>query len=243
MKADNLLSAPLEINRLSIGYANRAVFENLSLRVNAGEIFGLIGVNGAGKTSLMKAALSLIEPDAGSVMIFGVSHRLPESRRQAAYLPENFCPPPSMTGVQFLRLVLGFHNLGLDRTYADGLAQAIDLETGSIDRRIAGLSKGMAQKIGLLAAFLTGCPLLILDEPMSGLDPRARIMLKTQMQAYRAAQKTIFLSSHILTDLEELCDRIAVLHDGKLRFTGAPELLCAQQNESTLERAFLSIIQ
>ena len=148
-----------------------------------------------------------------------------------------------MTGVQFLRLVLGFHNLGLDRTYADGLAQAIDLETGSIDRRIAGLSKGMAQKIGLLAAFLTGCPLLILDEPMSGLDPRARIMLKTQMQAYRAAQKTIFLSSHILTDLEELCDRIAVLHDGKLRFTGAPELLCAQQNESTLERAFLSIIQ
>lgn len=218
------------------------MFENLSLQVAPGEIFGLLGVNGAGKTSLVKAVLSLLEPDAGSVQIFGVSSKMPASRRQAAYLPENFRPPSAMKGAQFLRLVLGLHNLSFDLRRADGLARAIDLDPTALDRRIATLSKGMAQKLGLLATFLTCCPLLILDEPMSALDPRARIMLKMHMQAYRAEGKAIFLSSHILTDLEELCDRIALLHAGRIVFAGTPGELCTQQNESTLERAFLSRI-
>jgi ABC-2 type transport system ATP-binding protein len=235
--------AALEINGLAVAHGNKTVFRNLSLHVQPGEIFGLIGVNGAGKTSMMKAALRLLEPEAGKVQFFGVPHKTPESRRQVAYLPENFRPPSSLTGVQFLRLVLGFHNLNLDRARADQLAAAVDLEPDALSRRIATLSKGMSQKIGLLATFLTQCPLLILDEPMSGLDPRARIKLKVQMQAYRAENNAIFLSSHILTDLEELCDRIAVLHNAMICFTGAPEQLCAQQNQPTLERAFISIIE
>ena len=101
-------------------------------------------------------------------------------------MPENFRPPAAMKGAQFLRLALGFHNISFDRPRADRLARVIDLDPAALDRRIATLSKGMAQKVGLLTAFLTDCPLLILDEPMSGLDPRARIMLKTEMQAYCA---------------------------------------------------------
>ena len=239
---DNNLIPPLIINGLSVAHDKKIVFENLSLHVKPGEIFGLIGVNGAGKTSLMKAALCLLEPDAGDMQFFGISSKAPESRRQVAYLPENFRPPAAMKGAQFLRLVLGFHNIDFDRPRADRLARAIDLDPAALDRRIATLSKGMAQKIGLLTAFLTDCPLLILDEPMSGLDPRARIMLKTQMQAYRALGKAIFLSSHILTDLEELCDRIAVLHDGALRFTGTPGALLQAQNSTSLEQAFLRLI-
>ncbi len=233
---------PLEINGLSVAHGAKAVFEGLSLHVAPGEIFGLIGVNGAGKTSLMKAALRLLEPEDGDVRFFGISSKAPESRRHVAYLPENFRPPPAMKGAQFLRLVLGFHNLGFERQCADSLASAMDLDPAVLDRRIAALSKGMAQKLGLLAAFLTRCPLLILDEPMSGLDPRGRIMLKQQMQAYRAKGNAIFLSSHILTDLEELCDRIAVLHAGVLRFSGAPAALCQQQASASLEQAFLALI-
>ena len=89
---------------------------------------------------------------------------------------------------------------------------------------------------------LSDCPLLLLDEPMNGLDPRARILLKTQMQAYRARGHSIFLSSHILTDLDELCDRIAVLHGGRLLFTGTPQSLRELHGEATLERAFLAAI-
>jgi len=236
------LVAPLVISGLSVAHDKKIIFEKLSLDVAPGEIFGLIGVNGAGKTSLMKAALSLLEPEEGDVRFFGVSSLAPESRRQVAYLPEKFRPPPAMKGAQFLRLVLGFHNLSFDRHHADSLARAIDLDPAAIDRRIATLSKGMAQKIGLLVTFLTGCPLLILDEPMSGLDPRARIMLKAQMQAYRAQGKAIFLSSHILTDLEELCDRISVLHEGALRFTGTPDALLQRHASASLEKAFLTLI-
>jgi ABC-2 type transport system ATP-binding protein len=239
---DNNLIQPLVINGLSVAHDKKTVFENLSLHVRPGEIFGLIGVNGAGKTSLMKAALCLLEPDAGDMQFFGMSSRVPESRRRVAYLPENFRPPAAMKGAQFLRLALGFHNISFDRPRADRLARLIDLDPAALDRRIATLSKGMAQKVGLLTAFLTDCPLLILDEPMSGLDPRARIMLKTQMQAYRTLGKAIFLSSHILTDLEELCDRIAVLHHGGLRFTGTPGALLQAQGSASLEQAFLALI-
>ncbi len=186
---NNNVSIPLSVENLSVAHGGKPVFENLSLRVAPGEIYGLTGVNGAGKTSLMKAALGLIEPDAGGVRFFGVSHRLPESRRRVAYLPENFRPPPAMTGAQFLRLVLGFHNIPMDAAAAGNCAAAIDLDPAALARPIAALSKGTGQKLGLLAAFLSGCPLLMLDEPMSGLDPRARIMLKAQMLAHRAGGK------------------------------------------------------
>lgn len=239
---DNSLLLPLLINSLSVAHDKKIIFENLSLHVEPGEIFGLIGVNGAGKTSLMKAALRLVDSEDADVRFFGVSSKKSESRRQVAYLPENFRPPSAMKGTQFLRSILGFHTISFDRARADHFARAIDLDPAALDRRIATLSKGMAQKLGLLATFLTNCPLLILDEPMSGLDPRARIMLKTQMQAYRAMGKAIFLSSHILTDLEELCDRIAVLHNGVLCFTGRPDALLQIQNSASLERAFLALI-
>lgn len=234
--------AALEINGLSVAHGKKSVFEKLSLHVAPKEIFGLFGVNGAGKTSLMKAALSLLEPVEGDVRFFGVSHKTPESRRKTAYLPENFRPPSAMSGVQFLRLVLGLHMIAFDRTLADSLARAVDLDPGVLDRRIATLSKGMAQKLGLLAAFLTGCPLLILDEPLNGLDPRARIMLKKQMQTYRAAGNSILLTSHILADLEELCDHVAVLHEGAIRFSGEPGELRRQYAGATLEQAFLAVI-
>lgn len=241
--ADNKSNLPMVLNGLCVAYDKTPVFSGVSLHVDPGEIFGLSGVNGAGKTSLMKAALNLIEPDAGEIAFFGVPGREPESRRRVAYLPENFRPPAAMKGAQFVRLALGFYDLRFDRARADAMARALDLDPAVLDMRIAALSKGTAQKLGLLVTFLTDCPLLILDEPAGGLDPRARIMLKAQIQACRARNQAVFFSSHVLADLEEICGRIAVLHDGALRFTGPPADLRARQKETTLERAFLSLIE
>lgn len=233
--------APMLISNLTVTHGKRTVFSDISLRIGAGEIFGLIGLNGAGKTSLIKAALLLLEPQAGEVHFFGVPHMQPESRQKIAYLPEHMAPSRQMRGIEFLRFTLGLHGLGLDRARAGLLAGAIDLDPQALQRRTGDYSKGMGQKLGLLAVLLTDCPLLILDEPMSGLDPRARILLKKQLQARRALGHSIFLSSHILTDLDELCDRIAILHEGRLLFTGTPAKL-REMHGASLEHAFLGAI-
>lgn len=234
--------APLNITGLSVAHGKKFVFENLSLHVRPGEILGLAGINGAGKTSLLKAALNLLEPEAGDVQFFGVSHRDPESRRKVAYLPESFRPPATLTGAEFLRMTLGFHNFRFERARADEMARAVDLDPAILNYRIGALSKGMGQKLGLLATFLTGCSLLILDEPMTGLDPRARILLKSTLQNYRASDKSIFMSLHTLSDLDELCDRVAVLHGGRLLFVGPPAELRQTHGNTTLEYAFLAAI-
>lgn len=232
----------LDISDLSVSHDGKPVFEHLSLRLESGEIFGLVGVNGAGKTSLMKAIVNLLSPDAGQIRIYGVPNHLPESRRSIAYLPETFRPPPNLTGAQFLRLALGFHNIEYDLRAASELAVAAGLDPAALNARIASLSKGNGQKIGLLSGFLTSCPLLMLDEPMEGLDPHARILLKALLRGYRAQGKSVFMSSHILTDMEELCDRIAVLHGGRLVFTGPPSGLLRQYGAPDFEMAFLAAI-
>lgn len=241
MRADTPDAAPMTVANLTVTHGGATVFSDLSLCVRPGEIFGLIGLNGAGKTSLIKAALALLEPEAGEVRFFGIPHSRPESRQKAAYLPEHMAPPRQMRGMEFLRFMLGLHGLVLDPARAGALAGAIDLDPAALERRTGGYSKGMGQKLGLLAALLCDCPLLLLDEPMSGLDPRARILLKVQMLARRDLGHSIFLSSHILTDLDELCDRIAILHAGRLLFTGPPADLRQAHGES-LERAFLAAI-
>ena len=241
MHADNS-GSPLCVMNLGVAYGETEILSELSLRVEPGEIFGLIGLNGAGKTTLIKSALSLIEAKSGVIEFFGVSHLLPASRIDVAYLPERLAPPKQMRGSEFLRFALGLHGLAYDRDAAEQIAVAIDLDKSVLDKYIGAYSKGMSQKLGLLATLLSGRRLLLLDEPMSGLDPRARILLKTQMLAYRARGHSIFLSSHILADMHELCDRVAVLHGGRILFVGTPANLCIIQGEASLERAFLAAI-
>ncbi len=239
MSADSLL--PLQIRNLSGGYAKLVVFSHLSLDVGQGEIFGLIGLNGVGKTTLIKAILDLGLAE-GEIVIFGENHQLPESRRRLAYLPEKFLPSPQLKGWEFLDLTLAYYGLKVDREKAKAMACGLDLDPMALDRQARTYSKGMGQKLGLLATLLTGLPLLILDEPMSGLDPRSRIMLKDRLIEYREAGGTIFFSSHILADIEEICDRVGIMHGGKLVYLGTPTDLIAKHQANGLERAFLAAI-
>jgi len=235
-------TTPLSINHIDKSYGTRQVLTDIDFSLVPGEIFGLIGLNGAGKTTLIKTILDLVVAQAGTIEMFGVSSTTIDARKQISYLPEKFQPSRYLKGMEYLELVLSYYGNKLDTAQAREMATALDLDAKVLDNRVGSYSKGMGQKLGLVGAFLSEAALLILDEPMSGLDPSARIKLKDRLLATRAKGKTIFFSSHILSDIDEICDRIGVIHDGRLFFIGTPALFKQQYGDASLEKAFLNSI-
>ncbi len=232
----------LHISGISAGYGGANVINNISIDVNAGETYGLIGLNGAGKTTLLKTILGLKDPAKGEILVAGNGAGSDAAQKQLAFLPERFDPAWFLNAYEFINFTLSLYGRKISRADVDELADKLGLKREYLPKRAQTYSKGMRQKLGLMATFLTGCPLLILDEPMSGLDPQARAQVKSLVEDARKQGRTVFLSSHILSDMEELCDRIAVLHDGIIVFTGRPADLLTQVGESHLERAFLALI-
>ena len=212
----------LTLSGVAAGYTRHPVLADVGLSVAPGEIFGLVGLNGAGKTTLIKTVLDLVPAARGHIALFGEPHTRPGSRRHLAFLPEQVLPSPTLKGREWLRLILGHHGVRWRRAAADRTAEALALDPAALDRRVGTYSKGMGQKLGLIATFLSERPLLILDEPTRGLDPLARRRLKERIEAARAGGTTIVLSSHILADVDALCDRIGIVDSGGLAFAGAP---------------------
>lgn len=237
---------PLKIKsvgkRYGKNFSDPLVISNVNFDVKPGEIFGLIGLNGVGKTTLIKVILDLHQATEGSVEIFGVDSKDYRSRRKLAYLPEKFMPSQLLKGFEFIELAIGSYGQRLNLDKAREGASKLQLDPNVLTSRVGKYSKGMGQKLGLLSVFLTEAPLLVLDEPMSGLDPRARVELKNYMLEYRNAGHTIFFSSHILSDIDEICDRVGVIHDGGLQFIGTPQEMKKQFGHDILERAFLNCI-
>lgn len=232
----------LSVENVSIAYGKKQVIEGLGLDVSQGETFGLIGLNGVGKTTLIKAVLGLRECGSGKILIGGKDRYRAESKRQIAYLPERFEPPWFLSGIEFLRFSISLYGQSRTQDEIYAVSERLALDPTVLKNRVQTYSKGMRQKLGILATLLTGCPLLILDEPMSGLDPRARAMVKDLLKEARKGGRTVFLSSHILADMNEICDRVAVLSHGALIFTGTPAALKEQGQNDNLERAFLHLI-
>jgi ABC-2 type transport system ATP-binding protein len=235
---------PLALRFEGVGkrYGIAVALHNLSLSIEAGQTFGLVGVNGAGKTTLIKCLLDFCEPDAGSIEIFGVRHRETRSRARLAFLPERFTPPYYLKGKDFLRYMLELQEQPYRREEVEREFRALDLDLSALAKPVRAFSKGMTQKLGLAACLLSRKDLYILDEPTSGLDPKARALLKQQLRAARDAGRTIFFTSHALADVDELCDRMAVIHRGELRFAGRPAELRAKHCANSLEEAFLACI-
>ncbi len=233
----------LQIDRLTKRYGKLPVLESLSLSVAAGECFGLVGMNGAGKTTLIKCLLDFCDMDGGEIRIFDVSHRETRARKPLAYLPESFLPPHSLTGRDFVQYMQALREAPYDENAVRAMCAALDLDTQALDRQARHYSKGMTQKLGLAAGFLSSAELFILDEPMSGLDPKARALLKRQFADLKQSGKTLFFSSHVLADVEEICDRMAILHAGQLRFVGTPAECRAQYQADSLEAAYLAAIE
>ncbi len=233
----------LQISNVAADYGARRVISGIEFSVHAGETFGLIGLNGVGKTTLIKTVLGLKEPSEGDIRIFGHGRLTPQSKHDLAYLPERFDPPWFLTGYEFIEFSLSFYKKKTDRSVIDSYADKLQLDKAALKRKMQTYSKGMRQKLGLLATFMTDCKVLILDEPMSGLDPLARTLVKDLCIEGRQQGRTIVLSSHILADMDELCDRVAIVHDGRMVFLGTPAKLRGDMGGATLERAFLDCIQ
>jgi ABC-2 type transport system ATP-binding protein len=234
-------AAPLAVERVSTAYGKRQILEAISFSLVPGECFGLVGLNGIGKTTLIRSILALRKA-TGSITFFGEPNDIAKSRRNLVYLPEKFQPSPQLYGWEYLRIHLDYFGQSVDKDKARHMARGVDLDPTALDRKVKTYSKGMGQKLGLVGTLLVSAPLMILDEPMSGLDPRARVMLKDRLMEAKASGRTIFFSSHILADIEEICDRIGILHNGRIIYLGPADAFMLDQKMPTLERAFLAAL-
>ena len=229
----------LEVRNIFKSYGEKAVLNGISFNIKENEIFGLIGLNGVGKTTLIKSILDLADIDEGEILINGMNSVDYRSRSNLAYLPEKFLPSLFLTPMEFLNI---FTNGKMYKEKIFELCEQIDFDTKFLNVQMSKFSKGMVQKIGLIASVLENKKLIILDEPMSGLDPKARINLKKILLNYKKDGKSVFFSSHILSDLDEICDRIAILNNKEIKFIGTPKELKEKYNEPTLELNFLKSI-
>jgi len=212
--------------------------DGLSFTVNAGEVFGLLGPNGSGKTTTFKAALGLIRPDGGNVSIMGNRPGSMAARRQTGYLPEDSVSLPFLTARETLRLhgALAGLTRAQARARADELLEKVGLrDAGS--RRVHGFSKGMQRRLGI-ATVLVGDPAVyILDEPTSGLDPLGAVEMKALIAELRKQGKAVLISSHLLGELENVCDRVAFVNQGRLIREGTLEQLLREKDVHELRLA------
>ncbi len=235
-------SPAIQVQNLSKRFKKQLALQNVSFQVRRGETFALIGGNGAGKSTLIKILLDFISADQGSARLFDVPSTLAESRTPLAYLPERFTPPSWMRAGRYLHTFTALYDAQHSDTRLTEACRTLHLDPGALNKPIRALSKGMTQKIGLLSVLLSGKPLLVLDEPMSGLDPLARIGVKHMLQTLKAEGTTLFYSSHLLADVEALCDRLAILHEGRLLFTGTLAECLAAGGADNLEQAYLNLV-
>jgi len=201
------------------GSGQRAVYalRGINLSVARGEVFGLLGQNGAGKTTLIKILLDIVRPSAGSASLLGASSRSTAARERAGYLPEDHRFPEYLTARQVLELYGGLSRLPRREVRRRG-AELLDLvglpDTGK--RKVRAFSKGMKQRLGIAQALIAQPQVLFLDEPTDGVDPLGRREIRALIQRLRDDGKTIFLNSHLLSEVEQICDRVAFVHEGSL---------------------------
>lgn len=232
----------ISIRHLSkIGH-DKIILSGLSLEVLPAEIFGLVGENGAGKTTLFKSILDFGDVETGEIRLFGVDHRSADSRQQVSFLPERFMPPYFLTGNEFLQYILTLNAIPYQQQEVELGLSELDLDVAVLEQPVRSYSKGMTQKLGLLSSFLLKKKLYILDEPMSGLDPKARALLKQKLCQVKERGGAVFFSSHALADIDEVCDRMAILHRGVLKFVGTPAACREHFSASSLEQAYLQCV-
>jgi ABC-2 type transport system ATP-binding protein len=197
--------------------ASKRALNGIGFEVDAGEIVGFLGPNGAGKTTAMHILMDILFPTSGHAEIMGLDSRNPESRRSVGFLPEVFAFDGFLTGTRFLRLFgsLSGRSQDLVAAHIPELLTFLDMpDTANI--RIRNYSKGMTQKIGLAQALIGDPQVLILDEPTSGMDPIAKARIKQLFVRLRSEGKTVFLSTHILSDVEDIADHVAIINQGEL---------------------------
>jgi ABC-2 type transport system ATP-binding protein len=239
----------IQLNNVTKAYAGSPTpaVDQLTLRVAPGEIFGFLGPNGAGKTTTIKMMVGLLKPDAGTIMINGrdVAGQPLEAKRELGYVPDNPEVWDKLTGLEYLGFIADIFVIpaGVRSERIEQLASAFEM-TGALTARIGSYSHGMQQKIVLMGALIHRPPVWVLDEPMTGLDPRTAHILKELMAEHCRQGNTVFFSTHVLEVAERLCHRVGIIRHGRLVAAGTLDELRAQQGaDSSLEDIFLELTQ
>ena len=231
----------LKIRNLTKKYGEKCAVDNLSLDIEAGQIYAFIGHNGAGKTTTIKACMGIIDFDAGEIFIDGKSTKQDTlgTKSVTAYIPDNPDMYEFLSGIAYLNFIADVYGVSADERssrialYADKLGLTSDL-----GEKIGSYSHGMKQKLAIISAWLHSPKLIIMDEPFVGLDPRASHTLKEMMREFCNNGGSIFFSTHVLDVAEKLCDSVAIIKDGKLVRCGKMEDI---KGDSSLESVFLEL--
>lgn len=231
----------LKIDHLTKTYGEKKAVDDLSLHIQAGEIYGFIGHNGAGKTTTLKSVAGILQFDAGEITVCGKSIRTQpiECKRDMAYIPDNPDLYEYMTGIKYLNFIADIFGVSAEdrqeriRKYADLFELTADLA-----QPIAAYSHGMKQKLAIISAWLHAPKLIIMDEPFVGLDPKAAHLLKGMMRELCDRGGAIFFSTHVLEVAEKLCDKVAILRAGKLIRSGTMDEV---KGDDSLEEVFLEL--
>jgi ABC-2 type transport system ATP-binding protein len=220
-------------------YKKNVVVDDFSLSIKA-PIFGFLGANGAGKTTIMKMTVGLLEPTSGTIMIDGKPSSDPTSKRKMGFMPETPNFYERFTGMEFMKFcgeLFGRRGKTFD-VFAENLLKKVDIYDAR-NRQVRTYSKGMRQRLGFAQALVNDPEYLFLDEPLDGLDPIGRREMKAVMLDLKKEGKKIFLNTHILYDVEEICDELGVIHRGRLLYAGSVSEFCAGKS---LEERFVATI-
>jgi ABC-2 type transport system ATP-binding protein len=225
----------VDVQNLSHTFKNHKALDGVTFQIEPGSLHGFVGPNGAGKTTSLKVICTLLRPQRGVVNVFGldVVRGYKEIRRRIGFMPDHFSMYRQMTVYEYLDFFGAAYGLTVvqrDRVIRDVLALT-DMD-GRRDDLIQGLSRGMQQRVGLARVLVNDPDLLLLDEPASGLDPRARIDMMEILRELKRMGKTIFISSHILSELGELCDSVTIIDRGKVKFSGSMDELLGTDREA-----------
>ena len=238
----------IEIKNVSKSYKKgKKIIDNISLKIKDGEIFGFIGPNGAGKTTTIKMITGILEIDSGEILIDGnsIKDKPIEAKKRIGFVPDNPEIFLNLKGIEYLNFIADIYEVSSqDREKRiKELSKLFEMEL-NLNNKIQSYSHGMKQKIIIMGVLLHKPQNLILDEPMTGLDPRSSFDLKKIMKEYTNKNKTVFFSTHILEVAEKLCDRIAVINKGKILFIGTYEEMKKHfKNNGSLEELFMEITE
>lgn len=229
----------IETHNLTVYYGKQRGIKNVNLTVEKGEAFGFLGPNGAGKTTTQRVLLDVIRPTLGKATIFGLDCRAQgvELRKRVGYLPGELALYKEMKADQFFEMYEYLRGANGSKGYWRELAKRLDLD---VSRKIGKYSRGNKQKVGIVAAFMSRPDLLILDEPTGGLDPLVQQTVMEMVREVKADGRTVFFSSHILPEVQAVCDRVGIIREGQLVATQrVEELIAAQVKRLTLSFAVL----
>lgn len=231
----------LTINHLTKTYGGKRAVDDLSLHIGPGEIYGFIGHNGAGKTTTIKACTGIMDFDQGEILVNGTSIKDDPIRckEQMAYIPDNPDLYEFLSGEKYINFVADIYRVNLDerKERMNRFAEMFEI-LGDLPQPISTYSHGMKQKLALVAAFVHKPKLIIMDEPFVGLDPKASFLLKEEMKNHCRDGGAIFFSTHVLEVAEKLCDKVAIIKQGKLVTSGTMEEV---KGDTSLESVFLEL--